>query len=50
VFSFRNVLSRIERYIHANRHRLINPKEPDIIDIRNDPLGEVFGVQAFTRI
>jgi hypothetical protein len=50
VFSFRNVLSRIERYIHANRHRLIDPKEPDIIDIRNDPLGEVFGVQAFTRI
>jgi hypothetical protein len=50
VFSFQNVLSRIERYIHANRHRLIDPKEPDIIDVRNDPLGEVFGVQAFTRI
>jgi hypothetical protein len=50
VFSFQNVLSRIEQYIHANRRRLVNPKEPDIIDVRNDPLVEVFGVQAFTRI
>jgi hypothetical protein len=49
VFSFRNVLSRIRRFIHVNRHRLIDPKEPDIIDVRNDPLGDVFGVQAFTR-
>jgi hypothetical protein len=24
-------------------------KEPEIIDVRNDPLGAVFGVQAFTR-
>jgi hypothetical protein len=25
-------------------------KEPEIIDVRNDPFGAVFGVQAFTRI
>jgi hypothetical protein len=50
VFSFQNVLSRVEQYIHANRRRLIDPREPDIIDVRNDPLGKVFGVQAFTRI
>jgi hypothetical protein len=49
-FSFRNVIMRVRRYIHANRHRLIDPKEPEIIDVRNDPLGAVFGVQAFTRI
>jgi hypothetical protein len=50
VFSFQNVLSRIEQYIHANRRRLIDPREPNIVDVRNDPLGKVFGVQAFTKI
>jgi hypothetical protein len=50
VFSFQNVLSRIEQYIHANRHRLIDPREPNIVDVRSDPLGKVFGVQAFTKI
>jgi hypothetical protein len=50
VFSFQNILSRVERYIHANRRRLIDPRDPNIVDVRNDPLGKVFGVQAFTKI
>jgi hypothetical protein len=50
VFSFQNILSRIEQYIHANRRRLIDPRDPNIVDVRNDPLGKVFGVQAFTKI
>jgi hypothetical protein len=29
---------------------LSTQKEPEIIDVRNDPLGAAFGVQAFTRI
>lgn len=50
VFSFQNILSRVERYIHANRRLLIDPRDPNIVDVRNDPLGRVFGVQAFTKI
>jgi hypothetical protein len=50
VFSFQNILSRTEQYIHANRRRLIDPREPNIVDVRNDPLGKVFGVKAFTKI
>jgi hypothetical protein len=50
IFSFRKVIMRVRRYVHANRHRLIDPQEPEVIDVRNDPLGAVFGVQAFTQI
>jgi hypothetical protein len=49
VFSFRSVLARVLRYISINRHRLIHPKDTEIIDVRGDPLGTVFCVQAFTR-
>jgi hypothetical protein len=28
---------------------LIHPKDTEIIDVRGDPLGTAFGVQAFTR-
>jgi hypothetical protein len=41
---------RVRRYVHANRHRLVDPREPEIIDVRNDPLGAALGVQAFTWI
>jgi hypothetical protein len=50
VFSYQSVLIRVLRYINANRHWLIDPREPNIIDVRNDPLGKAFGVQAFTRV
>jgi hypothetical protein len=42
VFIFRNVIMRVRQYILANPHHLIDPKEPDITDVRNDPLGAVF--------
>jgi hypothetical protein len=48
-FSFGSILARTLGYISANCHRLINPRDSEIIDIRGDPLGAAFGVQAFTR-
>jgi hypothetical protein len=37
------------RYIGTHRERLISPWNTDIVDLREDPLGKAFGVQAFTR-
>jgi hypothetical protein len=48
-FSFRSILARTLGYISTNRQRLISPWDTEIIDLREDPLGETFGVQAFTR-
>jgi hypothetical protein len=48
VFSFRSVLAHVLRYININRHRLVNPRDTEIIDVRSDPLGAAFGMQAFT--
>jgi hypothetical protein len=48
-FSFRSILARTLGYIASHRQRLISPWDTEIIDVREDPLGEAFGVQAFTR-
>jgi hypothetical protein len=48
-FSFQSVLARTLGYISTNRQRLICPWDTEIIDVREDPLGAAFGVQAFTR-
>jgi hypothetical protein len=48
-FSFRSVLARTLGYISINRHRLISPWDSEIIDVREDPLGAAFSMQAFTR-
>jgi hypothetical protein len=37
------------RYIGTHRERLISPWNTDIVDLREDPLGKAFGVQAFKR-
>jgi hypothetical protein len=36
-------------YIGTHRECLISPWDTDIIDLREDPLGKAFGVQAFKR-
>jgi hypothetical protein len=48
-FSFWSILAPTLGYIGTNRQRLISPWDTEIIDVREDPLGEAFGVQAFTR-
>jgi hypothetical protein len=48
-FSFRSILARTLGYIGTHRERLISPWDTEIIDLREDPLGKAFGVQAFKR-
>jgi hypothetical protein len=48
-FLFRSILARTLRYIGTHRERLISPWDTNIIDLREDPLGKAFGVQAFKR-
>jgi hypothetical protein len=48
-FSFRSILVQTLRYIGTHRERLISPWNTDIVDLRDDPLGKAFGVQAFRR-
>jgi hypothetical protein len=48
-FLFRSILVQTLRYIGTHRERLISPWDTEIIDLREDPLGKAFGIQAFKR-
>jgi hypothetical protein len=46
-FTFWSILARTLGYIGTHRERLISPWDTEIIDLREDPLGKAFGLQAF---
>lgn len=49
-FSLRALKIAYMRYYRTNMTRLVDPREPNIVLLFDDPLGKAFGVQAFHKI
>ena len=47
IYTFPQVVSLIHKYIKSKRDELIDPRNFKVALVRNDPLGDVFHVQAF---
>jgi hypothetical protein len=48
-FSLRAIKIAYLRYYRANMTRLVDPRDPNIVLLFDDPLGKAFGVQAFRK-